>query len=208
MLAIVDYGRGNLFSIAQALGRLGVPHEITGDPDRVAGADGLILPGVGAFGDAMAELSRRGLVEPLRRAAADNRPFLGICVGCQVLFESGREFGEHAGLGLLKGVVERLAEPEPADGDWRIPNVGWRPLTPTRTDSIFADMDPKAMVYFVHSFVMRVEDPAVLAATFSFSGTAVPAAVQVGNLIGTQFHMERSGPVGLELLRRFTALVR
>lgn len=208
MLAIVDYGRGNLFSIAQALDRLGVAHEITGDPDRVASADGLILPGVGAFGDAMAELARRGLVEPLRRVAAANRPFLGICVGCQVLFDSGREFGEHAGLGLLKGVVERLAEPEPADGAWRIPNVGWRRLTPTRTDSIFADMNPEAMVYFVHSFAMRVEDPAVLAATFSFSGTPVPAAVQVGNLIGTQFHMERSGPVGLELLRRFTALVR
>jgi len=217
MLAVVDYGRGNLFSIAQALDKIGVPHEITGEPARIARADGLILPGVGAFGDAMIELDRRGLIAPLRRVAAENRPFLGICVGCQVLFDHGREFGEHGGLGLLRGTVQRLAEPDPADGAWRIPNVGWRALTARRPGSLFADAEAaageaagpatEAMVYFVHSYAMSVDDPEVVAASFSFAGRQVPAAVQVGNLIGTQFHVERSGAVGLELLRRFTALV-
>lgn len=203
MLVIVDYGRGNLFSIARALDHIGVPHEISGEPERVRGADRIILPGVGAFGDAMTELKRRSLVEPLREVAKRGNPFLGICVGYQVLFDRGEEFGGHPGLGLFPGVVQTLPQPDPQDEDWRIPNVGWRVLFGFAEKGLLSRLQDDAMVYFVHSFVPQVADDALVAARFRFAGVECAAAAEHDNLFGMQFHPERSGRIGLELLRRF-----
>lgn len=203
MLVVVDYGRGNLFSISRALDHLGVSHEVSGDPERVLAADSIILPGVGAFGDAMVELHRRRLAEPLVRVAKRGNPFLGICVGYQVLFDRGEEFGGHAGLGLLRGVVGLLPRSDPPDEDWRIPNVGWRRIFGFSEESLFSRLDEDAMVYFVHSYFPIPVDDAIVAARFNFSGFALAAAIQCGNLFGMQFHPERSGEIGLELLRRF-----
>jgi glutamine amidotransferase len=208
MLVVVDYGRGNLFSISRALDHIEVPHQVSGDPECILAADRIILPGVGAFGDAMSELKRRRLVEPLIEVAKRGNPFLGICVGYQVLFERGEEFGGHAGLGLLRGIVKTLPASGPSDGDWRVPNVGWRRIFGFSEDGLFSRLDDEAMVYFVHSFVPVPEDESIIAAKFGFSDCEFAAAVQHGNLFGMQFHPERSGETGLELLRRFAGARR
>jgi glutamine amidotransferase len=203
MLVVVDYGRGNLFSISSALDHIEVPHRISGKPEDILAADRIILPGVGAFGDAMTELKRRQLVEPLLEVARRGNPFLGICVGYQVLFDRGEEFGGHAGLGLLPGVVKTLPMSDPPDDDWRVPNVGWRRIFGFAEKSLFSRLDDDAMVYFVHSYLPVLADPALATARFEFSGSECAAAAQRDNLFGMQFHPERSGRIGLELLRRF-----
>ncbi len=201
MIVVVDYGRGNLFSTGQALRRLGAEYEVAADPETVGRAGRIVLPGVGAFGDCMEGLRARGLIEPLRRAAANGVPMLGICVGAQVMLEAGEEFGRHEGLGFVPGTVRRLPEGNGGPDAIRIPNVGWRPL---RTCGGFLDGTPEgAMVYFVHSyapFVTREED---VAATIAVNGVDVPVAFQRGNVVGFQFHPEKSGPVGLGLIARF-----
>lgn len=207
MIAVVDYGRGNLYSIAQALSHLGEPHEITADPARVAAADRILLPGVGAFGDAMAALTQRGLVEPLRRAAGNGVPLLGICLGMQMLVDESEEFGRHQGLGLIAGAVRRLPEGEGPDAH-RLPNVGWRTLEPRADDGLLAGLPGKAMVYFVHSYAPRLADPAHVAATILFNGEHVPVIIRRGSILGFQFHPEKSGEIGLELIRRFLQMGR
>lgn len=203
MLVVVDYGRGNLFSISRALDHIEVPHQVSSEPEQILAADRIILPGVGAFGDAMGELKRRHLVEPLLEVAKRGNPFLGICVGYQVLFDRGEEFGGCTGLGLLAGVVRSLPLSDPPDDDWRIPNVGWRRIYGFAENSLFSRLDGDPMVYFVHSYLPAVVNQAIVTARFDFSGFECAAAAQHGNLFGMQFHPERSGKVGLELLRRF-----
>jgi glutamine amidotransferase len=206
MLAIVDYGRGNLFSLSQALSHIGVPHEIIGDSARLLSAERVILPGVGAFGDTMNELTKRGLVAPLLEVARRGRPLLGICVGFQVLFDRGEEFGGHAGLGLLSGRVAALPRPRANDDAWRIPNVGWRPLIKTGRGNLMSALADDTMVYFVHSYAPVPVNDDVVSARLSFSGSSVVAAVESRNVLGVQFHPERSGPAGLEILRQFMTL--
>ena len=153
MVVVVDYGRGNLFSIGQALRHLDAEFEVTAAPERVAQADRIILPGVGAFSDAMKGLDERGLTVPVKTAAAAGAPILGICVGCQMLLSRSEEFGDHAGLDLIPGTVARLPEPRVNDAAAiRIPNVGWRPLTVSAATPMLGGIVAGDMMYFVHSY--------------------------------------------------------
>lgn len=202
MIHVVDYGRGNLFSLSQALRHLGVEHRVTSDPAEIAGAARVILPGVGAFGDAMAGLTDRGLVAPLQALARKGVPLLGICVGMQLLVDGSDEFGSHAGLGLIPGWVRRLPEGSGAPDDIRIPNVGWRRLE-VAPQGALADLPPDTMVYFVHSFAPVLAEEQDRLATIRVNGARISAAIKRGSVSGFQFHPEKSGPAGLDLLRRF-----
>lgn len=191
MLTVIDYGRGNLFSIAQALTHLGVPHVIGRTPETIASASALLLPGVGAFGDAMQALAAQGLVTPIREAVQEGRSLVGICLGMQLLASRSLEFGDHAGLDLIPGTVEPLAA-DPVHGA-RVPNVGWRELQ---------GADEAGWAYFVHSYALRPRDATVVVATTRHGDVDVPAIVHHGRVWGFQFHPEKSGPYGLRLLAR------
>lgn len=199
---VVDYGRGNIFGLSRALENLDIPYAVSQSPEDVAGASRIILPGVGAFADTMTELRRRGLIQPIIEAARQGTPMLGICVGFQVMFDVGEEFGEQRGLGLLPGRVVRMPEGNGKFG-WRVPNVGWRPLNVKRPNAIIPPIPPTDMVYFVHSYSASVLDSDNVIATMSFGGAEIVAAIQQKQLFGVQFHPERSGLVGLDMLRRF-----
>ena len=204
MIVVVDYGRGNLFSLGQALRQLGAEPVISDDPADLGRADRIIFPGVGAFGDAMAGLRERGLIEPLRDAARSGTPILGICVGCQLLLTRGEEFGQHDGLDLIPGTVARLPDPEAGDPDGvRIPNVGWRPLDVRKDAPLTAALQPDDWMYFVHSYAPMVDDKNDIAATVHINGADIPVAIARDNIVGVQFHPEKSGPAGLRLLAQF-----
>ena len=197
MIAIIDYGAGNLFSVHNALTYLGLPHEITRDPARIQKADGLILPGVGAFPDAMGMLRETGLL-PVIRAEAVTKPFLGICLGMQLLFERGTEFQETEGLGLLPGSVDRISTP------YKIPHMGWNHLRKNGDSPLLKNVPDGSSVYFVHSYYAQ-GCGAALAATTDY-GIPITAAVEQDNLFGCQFHPEKSGPAGLRILSSFGRL--
>lgn len=206
-VALIDYGSGNLRSAEKALARAtherATGHEIiiTSDAARVARAERIVLPGVGAFGDCMRGLSGvRGMVEALRDAILKRDvPFLGICVGMQLLASIGREFGDHAGLGWIEGEVDRLS---PGDPSLKIPHMGWNEIVVARPHQLFAGIASGAHAYFVHSYAMKPRDPAHVLATSDYGG-AFTAAVGRDNIVGTQFHPEKSQAVGLTLLGNF-----
>ena len=198
MTVIVDYGVGNLFSLSSSLAAIGEESVVTSDASIIESADRVILPGVGAFRDAMDKLRASGLVESLRRVAAKGVPLLGICLGMQLLFDRSFEYGEHEGLGFIKGEVA----PIPALEGLKIPHMGWNALLfSQKKHSLFADLEEGDHVYFVHSFAAVHCDDAVIARTEY--GTLVTAAVAKGNVLGCQFHPEKSGEVGLRILRAF-----
>ena len=200
MVAIVDYGVGNLFSLCSSLAAIGEETLVTDDPAKLAAADRIILPGVGAFGDAADKLRERGLFNVLRDLAAAGKPLMGICLGMQLLFEKGFEYGEHEGLGLIKGEVRPISEVIPAD--LKIPHIGWNALHFTGEKSpIFRYLNEGDFVYFVHSFYGKNEDGSVIA-TAEY-GAPLTAAVGRGNVFGCQFHPEKSGNVGLKILKAF-----
>jgi len=197
-LAIVDYGMGNLRSVAKAFERLGHAAEVTRDPERIATAPGVVLPGVGAFGACMANLTSLGLVEPVRHAIRSGRPFLGICLGMQLLFEESEEFGPVAGLGILPGRVVRFT----ADPARKVPHMGWNALRMVRAAPALAGIDDGAYVYFVHSYYPVPADPAVVATTTPY-GCDFASSVVRDNVFACQFHPEKSQQVGLRLLDNF-----
>ena len=200
MVAVVDYGVGNLFSLCSSLAAIGAEAVVTDDPAVLAAADRIILPGVGAFGDAADKLRERGLFDVLRDLAAAGKPLMGICLGMQLLFEKGFEYGEHEGLGLIKGEVRPIAEVIPED--LKIPHIGWNALHFTGEKSpIFRYLDEGDFVYFVHSFYGKNDDGSVIA-TAEY-GAHLTAAVGRGNVYGCQFHPEKSGNVGLKILKAF-----
>jgi glutamine amidotransferase len=201
VIAVVDYGMGNLGSVAKALRALGVEARITSDRAEIAAAQGVILPGVGAFGDAMAELQARGLEETLKAVVYGGRPFLGICLGLQLLFSAGEEGGYHRGLGILPGVVVRL------QGKIKIPHIGWNSLSFPRPTPLFQGVDEGSYVYFVHSYKVVPEDEAVVAARVNY-GEDFTAAVCAENVWGVQFHPEKSSRVGLTILQNFAREVK
>ncbi|MFP5342352.1 MAG: imidazole glycerol phosphate synthase subunit HisH [Candidatus Limnocylindria bacterium] len=198
-IAVADYGAGNLVSIDQALTHVGARVIIASGPDDIAGADALIVPGVGAAAPAMERLAAAGLVEPIRAWIADGRPFLGICLGLQLLFEASDEDGAST-LGVLGGRTVRLADAP------TLPHIGWNQVRRTGTQPLFDGIEPDADFYFVHSYVGAPTDPAVVAATTDHGGAFV-SAVARDTLLGVQFHPERSGDDGLRLLANFTRLV-
>jgi len=209
MITVIDYGRGNLFSIGQALRHVGVEFVISSDPADVDAADGVILPGVGAFEDCMKGIVGRGFVDPLLTAVGTDKPVLGICVGCQVLLSQGEEFGTHTGLGIIDGVVGRLRDPDIGDRSGiRIPNVGWRPVDAVSGAPLLGAIPTGSPMYFVHSFVPRVVHAENAAAYSEINGEKVPVAVHAGSVVGVQFHPEKSGDVGLGLLSAFAEQCR
>lgn len=205
MLAIVDYGVGNLFSLAGSVRSLGAEVCVTRDPAQLAAATHILLPGVGAFGDAMAKLRETGLV-PVLRAQAAQKPLLGICLGMQLLFEKSHEYGEHEGLALIPGEVCPLAD-DLTDKALKVPHMGWNALdiVPGREDDpLFRYVHTGEYVYYVHSFYAKHCAPHTLA-TSEYS-LPVTGAVRNGLVYGTQFHPEKSGGTGLRLLRAFAEL--
>ena len=197
MTVILDYGVGNLFSLRSSFAVIGEPSEISSDPAVIQSADRIILPGVGAFKDAMEKLKASGLVEPLRKAAKKGTPILGICLGMQLLFEKSYEYGEHEGLGFLKGSVK----PIPANG-LKIPHMGWNALEfGAKKHPLFRYLSEGDHVYFVHSYAAVDCADSVIARTEY--GSPVTAAVAKGNVMGCQFHPEKSGDVGLKILKAF-----
>ena len=200
MTAIIDYGAGNLQSVEKALRHIGCDCFVTADPAELRQARAAVLPGVGAFGDAMRSLRARSLEEPIRTFLASGKPFLGICLGLQLLFESSEESPGVAGLGLLKGKILRL----PAESGLKIPHIGWNSLTIRKPGGLFAGVAGEPYVYFVHSYYLQAEEN-VVAATAEY-GATIHAAVQKDNLLACQFHPEKSGEVGLKLLRNFKAM--
>lgn len=203
MTAIVDYGVGNLFSLKSSLGFVGADAEVTGDERKIRAADKIILPGVGAFGDAAKKLRERGLDAVVCDAARSGKPLLGICLGMQLLLDKSLEFGEHEGLCLVPGTVRPLSEVLP--DTYKIPQIGWNALRLTRPDCpIFKYVNDGECVYFVHSY-HAVDCAGSLAATVEY-GIDVTAAVWRDNVFGCQFHPEKSGEVGLNILRAFCEL--
>lgn len=201
MIAIIDYGAGNLQSVEKALRHLGYACQVTDDPGCLMAAEGAILPGVGAFGDTMENLRVRGLEGPIKSYVETGRPFLGICLGLQVLFESSEEAPGVPGLGLLKGKIVRL----PEGAGLKIPHIGWNSLDVKKPGGLLDGLGANPFVYFVHSFYLRAEED-VVTATAEY-GAAIHAAVQKGNLWACQFHPEKSGGVGLAILRNFADYV-
>ena len=201
MIAIVDYGVGNLFSLRSSFAAIGVDAVVTGDAAVLHDAERILLPGVGAFGDAAAKLRESGLDRVVIEEALAGKPLLGVCVGMQLLFERGFEYGEHAGLGLIPGEVRYIGESIPAG--LKIPQIGWNALHLVKSGCpLFRYTKEGDYVYFVHSYA-GFDCADSTAATVEY-GAALTAAVQRGNIFGTQFHPEKSGRVGLNILRAFT----
>lgn len=203
MIAIVDYGVGNLFSLTSSLKSLGFATEVTANPDRLRAAGRIILPGVGAFGDAKAKLDATGLV-PILREESQRKPLLGICLGMQLLFDKGFEYGEHDGLGFVPGVVDNL-KPDLNDLSLKVPHMGWNSLRIRRDDPLFQYFRDGEYVYYVHSFYAKNCAESTLAVS-DYGGVAVPGVVRRGSVWGTQFHPEKSGDAGLRLLKAFGEL--
>ena len=202
MLAIVDYGVGNLFSLSSSLSAIGIPHTVTSDADVIRAADKIILPGVGAFADAKRLLSESGLDTVIVEEVKKGKAILGICLGMQMLFEESHEYGIHKGLGLLKGKVVPMKDEIPEG--YQIPHIGWNALDIKRSHPLFRYIKNGDYVYFVHSYYASGCDDSLIAT--SEYGADLTAAVAKGKICGTQFHPEKSGETGLSILRAFAEM--
>lgn len=206
-ITVIDFGVGNLLSVQRALEHCGASVVTSSDPERVHAASKLVLPGVGAFANAMEALERLGLVEPIRTAAVTGVPLLGICLGMQLLLDESEEFGLTPGLGLIPGRVVAIPNRTTDLEGQKIPHIGWNRLVPAGgadwSGTILADVRPQSAVYFVHSFMAEPSDPAHRLADCLYGGHRVAATLAAGNISACQFHPEKSGEFGLAILRRF-----
>ena len=200
MIAIIDYDAGNLKSVEKALQFLGVEAKITSSAEEILGADKIILPGVGAFGDAMEKLNKSGLSEVIREAVRRKIPLLGICLGLQLLFEASEETPGVDGLSVLKGKIVRIPDKE----GFKVPHIGWNSLKINPESKLFAGIPDDSYVYFVHSYYLAAEEP-IIAATTDYV-VNIHAAVEKENIFACQFHPEKSGDIGLKLLKNFAAM--
>ncbi|HJC67759.1 MAG: imidazole glycerol phosphate synthase subunit HisH [Lachnospiraceae bacterium] len=198
MVAIIDYDAGNLRSVEKALEALGAETVVTRDPEVIAGSSRVILPGVGSFGDAMERLNQYGLPDVIRRTVSGNKPFLGICLGLQLLFEESEESPGVPGLGILKGKILKIPQTE----GLKIPHMGWNSLNLKPDSRLFAGIRDQEYVYFVHSYYLKAQEESQVAAT-TWYGTEIHAAVEAGNVFACQFHPEKSGDTGLRILKNF-----
>lgn len=209
MIAIIDSGVANLRSVQKGLERVGYKAKIIGDPRLLAEAAGIVLPGVGAFADGIAKLSRHGFIEPLRRAIEQGKPVLGICLGLHFLFSESEEFGLHKGLDLLPGRVQRfpddMADPANAGGTLKVPHMGWNRVRLVRPAPILAGLPEEPFFYFVHSYYVEPADPNITAGITEY-GRWFTSVIWRDNLFATQFHPEKSQASGLKLLANFAAL--
>ncbi len=201
MITIIDYDAGNLRSVEKAFLSLGEETTVTRDKSRILSADKVVLPGVGAFGDAMAKLDQHGLTEVIRQVADRGTPFLGICLGLQLMFESSQESEGVSGLGLLSGRILKI----PDCPGLKIPHMGWNSLDIRPDSRLFAGIEQGAYVYFVHSYYLQAQDESVVAASAQY-GVGIHAAVERDNVFACQFHPEKSGDTGLRILKNFVDL--
>lgn len=198
MIAIIDYGVGNLASVEKAMQYIGLKAKITSDADEIRRADGVVLPGVGAFSDAMASLQKYGMVQVVRETVQQNKLFLGICLGMQLLFDYSEEGRENVpGLGLFEGAIKSL----PRDVGLKVPHMGWNSITKNNSP-LFKGLPENPYVYFVHSFYLEARDRSIVAATCDY-GVTFDAAVQRNRFFATQFHPEKSGDIGLTILKNW-----
>lgn len=209
-VTVMDYGIGNVFSVLRALSQVADVH-FTADAKEAAAADRLVVPGVGAFADCMNQLTGRGLADVVKEFSQSGRPMLGICVGMQMLFDRSEEFGNVSGLGILPGHVREIASKTDTGERRKIPHIGWSPLQlgPNRADwsgSVLSSLNPGATMYFVHSFSVIADNPDHVLAAVDYEGYPVTAAIQSGNVFGTQFHPERSAANGQSLLKAFVSI--
>lgn len=203
MIAIIDYDAGNIKSVEKALQYLGEETCVTRDPEEILTAEKVILPGVGAFGDAMQKLHQYGLVEVIKEVVNRRKPLLGICLGLQLLFESSEESPGVEGLGILKGKIVRF----PEDAGVKIPHVGWNSLQYPNSGRLFVNVPENAFVYFVHSYYLKAEDPQIVTAS-AWYGTPIHASVEKDQVFACQFHPEKSSETGLQILKNFVMLGR
>lgn len=203
MIAILDYDAGNIRSVEKALHFLGEDAVVTRNIDEIRKADEVILPGVGSFGDAMENLRSFGLVSAIKEAVASGKPFLGICLGLQVLFESSEESPGVAGLGILPGKIRRI----PDRPGLKVPHMGWNSLHLMNDGKLFKGIPEQSYVYFVHSYYLEASDPSIVRATTEY-GVTIHASVERDNLFACQFHPEKSSDVGLSILKNFAALAK
>ena len=201
MIAIIDYDAGNIRSVEKALKFLGQDVKITRDPEEILSAEKVILPGVGAFGDAMGKLKEYGLDQVIRKTAGKGTPFLGICLGLQLLFERSDEAPGVEGVGILKGEILRLPEKE----GYKIPHMGWNSLELVHNGRLFRDLPEDPYVYFVHSYYLKAADETIVKARTEYT-TAIDASVEQGNVFACQFHPEKSSETGLKILKNFVEL--
>jgi len=201
MIAIVDYGMANLHSVQKGFERVGYEAVITSDPRVIASASGLVLPGVGAFKVCMDNLRERGLVEPLYQWIEEERPFLGICVGLQLLFTESEEFGSCKGLGIFRGKVRRFPH------ELKVPHMGWNTLTIQKPGPLFKNIEDPSYFYFVHSYYVDCEEAEIIAATTPYGGPFT-SAIWKGPIFGCQFHPEKSQALGLQVLKNFGDFVK
>ncbi len=199
MISIIDYGMGNLRSVQKALETVGIEAEVTDDPGQVIKASGVVLPGVGAFEDAIVNLRKKGMDNAIRDVVQGGTPFLGICLGMQLLFSESEENGIHRGLDLIPGRVIRFSDDE------KVPHMGWNQLEQVRPSAIYSNIPDQTYFYFVHSYYCLPEGDETIG-TSSY-GVSFPAAIQKGNLLGVQFHPEKSSTMGLRLLKNFAGLI-
>ena len=202
MIAIIDYGMGNLRSVQKAFEQVGHRAVVTRDPAEIDKATRVVLPGVGAFGDCMDNLTRFHLVEPIRRAISDGKPFLGICLGLQLLFTESEEFGKHEGLNILQGKIRRFHSLPNSTSNLKVPHMGWNTISIRQRAPILEGIASGSHVYFVHSFYVQPDDPAVTCTVTEY-GRPFVSSVWKDNIFASQFHPEKSQHVGLRLLYNF-----
>ncbi|ACM19055.1 imidazoleglycerol-phosphate synthase, glutamine amidotransferase subunit [Geotalea daltonii FRC-32] len=206
MIAIIDYGMGNLRSVQKAFEKVGFEATVTSDPNVVLAADKIVLPGVGAFPDCMRNLEQGGFINPILKVIADGRPFLGICLGLQLLFTESEEFGIHKGLNIIPGRVLRFPEGLEENGEkLKVPHMGWNQLTLRGESAVFEGIDDGTNVYFVHSYYVKPDDEKVVAASTTY-GMEFCSAICKDNVVATQFHPEKSQEKGLQILKNFAGL--
>lgn len=201
MIAIIDYGAGNLQSVKKAFDFIGAESVITDNPETINACDKILLPGVGSFGDAMASMRAKNLVETVKQNALSGKAFLGICLGLQLLFEESEESPNVKGLGIFKGKIRRF----PSDMGLKIPHIGWNSLEIKQKDTLFKGIPENSYVYFVHSYYLEAKDLTDVATVTNY-GIDFHSAVGKGNIFATQFHPEKSGDVGLQILRNFASM--
>ena len=197
MIAVVDYDAGNVKSVEKAIEKLGAAHILTSDPEEIRKADAVILPGVGNFGDCVSKLVERGLDTALKEYAASGKPFLGICVGLQLLFDESEESPGVKGLGILPGKIKRF----PASADLKVPQIGWNDIVESK-GRLLEGIDKETFFYFVHSYYLECEDPSIVTSRTEY-GITYDSSVEYGNIFATQFHPEKSSDAGLKVLSNF-----
>ena len=202
MIAVIDYGAGNLQSVVKAFNFIGCDVCVTADKDELKEASAAVLPGVGAFGDAMNCLKNSNLINPVLDFIETGKPFLGICLGLQLLFQGSEETPGVSGLGVFNGKILKI----PAETGLKIPHIGWNSLDIKKSEGLFQNLEPNPYVYFVHSYYLKAEQSEIVSSTTTY-GVQIDASVQNGKLFATQFHPEKSGKIGLQMLKNFSSLI-